>query len=310
MSHYHNFPAQPISPGSIVTIGVFDGMHYGHVQLLRSLATSAHANGKHAIVVTFDPHPDSVIHPERHLGLLISHADRIERISACGIDHVITVPFTPTIQTMSAREFMHHVVQATHIDTLWVGWDFALGRQREGNIEQLTAIGQELGYTTYSVPRIGDPEHAPSANSIRHALQDGDIAKVTAQLGRPHQYVGVVANGDQRGRTIGFPTANMIIDEHLMLPKFGVYACTINVGGECFVSVTNIGQRPTFHGVLPRIEAHILDFQRDIYAQQVELSLHMFIRPEQRFNGIQELITQIQRDVAFTRSLDLHEYCN
>ncbi len=310
MSHYHNFPDQPISHGSFVTIGVFDGMHYGHVQLLHSFAATAHANGKHAIVVTFDPHPDSVIHPERHLGLLITHTERLERISACGIDHIITVPFTATIQTMSAAEFMQHVVQSTRLDTLWVGWDFALGRQREGNIERLTEIGKELGYTTYSIPRIGDPDNAPSANAIRHALQDGDIANVTAQLGRAHQYVGVVANGDQRGRTIGFPTANMIIDERLMLPKFGVYACTIHVGGECFVSVTNIGQRPTFHGVLPRIEAHILDFQRDIYAQQVTLSLHAFIRPEQRFNGIHELIMQIQRDVALTRSMNLHEKCN
>ena len=310
MAHYNTFPTQPISQRSIVTIGVFDGMHYGHVQMLRTIADQAHSSGKDAIVVTFDPHPDSIIHPDTHLGLLISHAERIERISACGIDHVITVQFTPVIQSMSAMEFMQHVMTATSLDTLCVGWDFALGRQREGNSERLTEIGKEIGYATVLMPRIGNTNTAPSANAIRHALQAGDIAKVTAQLGRPHQYSGAVATGDQRGRTIGFPTANLIIDERLMLPKYGVYACTINVGSECFVSVTNIGQRPTFHGVLPRIEAHILDFQRDIYAQQVVVSLHAFIRPEQRFNGIQELITQIQRDVAFTRMLNLHEKCN
>jgi riboflavin kinase/FMN adenylyltransferase len=307
MTRYAGFPTNAISQASQVTIGVFDGMHRGHTAFLTALATQAHAAGHDAVVVTFDPHPDTVVHPDRPVKLLMTPHDRLHHIEACGIDHVISVAFDHHIQAMSAADFMHHVVQATNVRTLWVGWDFALGRNREGTTSRLQDIGATLGFVTQVVPRLTDTQGEPSSSAVRAALHDGDMDRVRALLGHTHYYHGVVTVGDQRGRTIGFPTANMSIDERLMLPKFGVYACRIDVAGEQYTAVTNIGQRPTFHGSTPRIEAHILDFNRDIYGQQVTLFVHQFIRAEQRFTGIQELVAQIHRDVAHTRIIHLSD---
>ncbi|MFM7678869.1 MAG: bifunctional riboflavin kinase/FAD synthetase [Roseiflexaceae bacterium] len=307
MTRYAGFPTSAISQASQVTIGVFDGMHRGHTAFLTALATQAHAAGHDAVVVTFDPHPDTVIHPERPVKLLMTPHDRLHHIEVCGIDHVISVAFDHYIQAMSAADFMQLVVHATNVRTLWVGWDFALGRNREGTTSRLQAIGSTLGFVTQVVPRLTDTQGEPSSSAIRAALHDGDISNVNGLLGHTHYYRGVVTLGDQRGRTIGFPTANMSIDERIMLPKFGVYACRIEVAGTQHIAVTNIGQRPTFQGSTPRIEAHILDFNHDIYGQQVILCIHEFIRAEQRFTGIQELIAQIQRDVAYTRTIHMSD---
>lgn len=303
MTYHAGFPTRAISQASQVTIGVFDGMHQGHTAFLTALATQAHTAGQDAVVVTFDPHPDTVVHPDSPVKLLMTPSERIAKMHECGIDHVISIAFDKRIQSMSAAEFMEHVVQATATKTLWIGWDFALGRNREGTASRLQEIGHHLGFTTQVVPRVSDTFGEPSSSAIRTALSNGEIEQVTALLGRPHAYHGVVTLGDRRGRTIGFPTANISIDERLMLPKFGVYACIIEVGGMSHVAVTNIGLRPTFHGSTARIEAHILDFQRDIYAAHVRIALHAFIRAEQRFTGVQELVAQIQRDVAHTRLL-------
>lgn len=307
MTYHAGFPTTAISHASQVTIGVFDGMHRGHTAFLTALATQAHIAGQDAVVITFDPHPDTVVHPDSPVKLLMTPSERIAKIHECGIDHVISIAFDRQIQSMSAAEFMANVVHATATKTLWIGWDFALGRNREGTATRLQEIGNYLGFTTHVVPRVSDTFGEPSSSAIRTALSNGEIEQVTALLGRPHAYHGVVSLGDRRGRTIGFPTANISIDERLMLPKFGVYACIIDVGGASHVAVTNIGLRPTFHGSAARIEAHILDFQRDIYAAPVHIALHAFIRAEQRFAGIQELVAQIQRDVAHTRTL-LHAY--
>lgn len=305
MTHYAGFPSSAISAHSTVTIGVFDGMHRGHEVFLTSLAQAAHERGHEAVVVTFDPHPDTIINPDRATALLITPNERIARISACGIDHVISIAFNSDTQALSASDFMGQVQRSTNLRTLWVGWDFALGRNREGNATRLREIGHTLGYETYTVPRTHTQTVAPSSSAIRTALQAGDITRVSEMLGRPHQYHGVVVHGDQRGRTIGFPTANLAVDNRLILPKYGVYAGIATLDHEHFVAVTNIGQRPTFSGIEPRIEAHLLDFDRDIYGRTVALSLHAFIRPEQRFAGIDALISQIHADVARTRTYEL-----
>ena len=224
MTRYAGFPTSAISQASQVTIGVFDGMHRGHTAFLTALATQAHTAGHDAVVITFDPHPDTVVHPDRPVKLLMTPQDRLNHIEACGIDHVISVAFDQHIQAMSAADFMHHVVQATNVRTLWVGWDFALGRNREGTTHRLSEIGQTLGFATQVVPRLTDTQGEPSSSAIRAALLNGDMGHVNALLGHTHYYRGVVTLGDQRGRTIGFPTANMRIDDRVMLPKFGVYA--------------------------------------------------------------------------------------
>lgn len=310
MTHVAGFPTYAICPKSSVTIGVFDGMHRGHVAFLHALANHAHQHGHDAVVVTFDPHPDSVIHPDTPTPLLITPAERIARMHACGIDHVISIAFNHDIQAMSAAEFMHAIKNATNLCELWIGWDFALGRHREGDATRLTAIGETLGYSTHVVARYDNDSIAPSSSAIRTALRAGEMAHVTQLLGYTFGYHGIVVKGDQRGRTIGFPTANIAVDQRLILPRFGVYASLIHIDNKPWVAVTNIGQRPTFHGVEVRIEAHILDFSQDIYDQHVSITLHAFLRAEQRFSGIDALVAQITQDVYATRTHNLLETRN
>lgn len=303
MQQFSGLPVDALAGPSIVTIGVFDGMHHGHQQFLQQLVAQAHAQQLLAVVVTFDPHPDSVVHPERSSGLLITPAERMQLMSACGIDAVFSVAFNSDVQAMSAADFMQWVTNATHMQSLWVGWDFALGRGREGTPARLAQVGAHMGFGVHTVARIHADTLAPSSSAIRQALQAGEITAVTHMLGRQFSYRGVVVKGDQRGRTIGFPTANLAIDSRIMLPKYGVYACIATFNGQYYPAVTNIGQRPTFNGVEPRIEAHLLDVTMDMYDQVMELALVAFIRPEQRFAGFAELVAQINADAQVARTL-------
>lgn len=303
MQQFSGLPVDALVGPSIVTIGVFDGMHHGHQQFLQQLVAQAHAQQLLAVVVTFDPHPDSVVHPERASGLLITPTERIRLMAECGIDAVFSVAFNSDVQAMSAADFMQWVTNATHMQSLWVGWDFALGRGREGTPARLALVGTHLGFGVHTVARIHADTLAPSSSAIRQALQAGEITAVTHMLGRQFSYRGVVVKGDQRGRTIGFPTANLAIDSRIMLPKYGVYACIATFNGQYYPAVTNIGQRPTFNGVEPRIEAHLLDVTMDMYDQVMELALVAFIRPEQRFAGFAELVAQINADAQVARTL-------
>lgn len=303
MQQFNGLPSHALPGPSIVTIGVFDGMHHGHQQFLRQLVAHAHAQKAQAAIVTFDPHPDSVVHPERTSELLIPPNERMRLMAECGVDAVFSVTFDRAVQSMTAAEFMQSVATATNITSLWVGWDFALGRGREGTPERLSEVGKTLGFTVHTVARIHADTVAPSSTAIRQALQAGDILKVNQMLGRKYMYRGVVVKGDQRGRTIGFPTANLAIDSRIMLPKYGVYACIATFNGQQFPAVTNIGQRPTFDGIEPRIEAHLLDVTMDMYDQEMDLALVAFIRPEQRFNGFAELVAQINADAQVARMI-------
>ena len=295
MHRYSGLPILDSSP-AVVTIGVFDGMHRGHQSLIRQLADHAHTQQLRAVVVTFDPHPDSIVRPIQFAGLLQTPADRISMMAACGIDAVHSVAFDHDIQQWSAADFMTAVARSTHVSELWVGWDFALGRQREGNHERLRDIGHILGYQLNVRPRHDTTDGAPSASVIRQALKDGAIVQANHLLGRRHAYHGPVVSGDRRGRTIGFPTANIQVDARVMLPRFGVYACVVTIAGTRYQAVTNIGVRPTFQGREPRIEAHLIDVNVDVYDQLATIEFVDFIRPEQKFNGIDALIQQIRND--------------
>ena len=296
MQQYSGLSANPDALPAVVTIGVFDGMHSGHQFLLDQLSAHAHSQGLRAVVVTFDPHPDSVVRPNHYAGLLQTPAERLQMMSQHGVDAVHSVAFDTTIQQYSAADFMHAVKQATNATELWAGWDFALGRGREGTHERLSEIGAHLGFSVTSMPRHSHAGQAASASQIRQALHDGDISTANALLGRTYHYDGIVVTGDQRGRTIGFPTANIAIDARLLLPKFGVYATRVSIDGTTYAAVTNIGVRPTFQGTEPRIEAHLIDVSVDVYHRPARIEFVDFIRAEQRFNGIDALIAQINHD--------------
>lgn len=288
---------------AIATVGVFDGMHRGHRHLMQMIASHAHERNQRAAVITFDPHPDQLLRPDSFAGLLQTPAQRMIDMAACGIDETYVVPFTDEIRLLTAAEFMTRIKSASNLSELWVGWDFALGRGREGTVERLRDIGNSHAFTVEQIQRIQIDATTPSATRVRTALKDGDVHLANTMLGYHHTYAGVVVTGDKRGRTIGFPTANISIDSRILLPKFGVYATILNVGNQPFASVTNIGMRPTFAGLQARIEAHVLDQQLDLYDQHVTLELVDFVRPEQKFNGIEALIHQIKRDAQHTQSL-------
>jgi len=288
---------------TVLTIGVFDGVHRGHQHLIGSAVRRARDVGWQSAVLTFDPHPDTVIHPGHERLYLTSLEERAELLADLGADLLIVLPFTREVMIQTAEQFMRNVRRAIALQELWVGWDFALGRQREGNVARLREIGQQLGYSVHPVDAFALADNTPvSSTRIRDALHAGDVATAALLLGRPFSVRGPVMRGDQRGRTIGFPTANISVADQHVLPSDGVYVCHAFVGGERYGAVTNVGLRPTFDGKRRTVEAYLLDFVDDIYGETIRLDLQHRLRGEQKFDGIAALIAQITADVAAARA--------
>ncbi len=302
MEIVHGLP-QAINPlPTVLTIGVFDGVHLGHKHLIGSAVKRAHWQNFQSSVLTFDPHPDMIVHPERARPWLTSLEERAELIAGLGVDLLIVQPFTRDVMALTAREFMRQVCGSVVLRELWIGWDFALGRQRTGNVVQLTEIGHDLSFSLHPVDRFTLEGATVSSTSIRAALESGDVEMAALLLGRRFSIRGQVVQGDQRGRTIGFPTANVMVDSHHMLPGNGVYICDAQVGDQHYGAVTNIGVRPTFNGTRRTVEAYLLDFAEDIYGETLRLTFRHRLREERRFNGIAELVTQITHDVSMARA--------
>jgi len=288
---------------TILTIGAFDGVHRGHQQLIDGVVRRARELGYQSAALTFDPHPDLVIHPERDRLYLTSLDERADLIEKLGLDLLIVMPFTRETMGLSALDFMSTVCRAVALRELRVGWDFALGRKREGDLPRLRQIGQQLGYTVHPVAAFALADGTPiSSTRIRSALAAGDLETAAILLGRPFAVQGVVTLGDQRGRTIGFPTANLHVDQLHVLPADGVYICDAEVGGRHYGAVTNIGVRPTFDGTRRKVESYLLDFVDDIYGETLRLTLRHRLRGEKKFDGIAALVEQITSDVATARA--------
>ena len=288
---------------TVLTIGAFDGVHLGHQHLIGSAVRRARELGCQSAVLTFDPHPDLVIHPERDRLYLTSLEERAEHIARLGADLLIVMPFTRETMGLTALEFMSQVRGAVALRELWIGWDFALGRKREGDLARLRQIGQQLGYAVHPVDEFTLADGTPiSSTRIRGALAAGDLETAATLLGRPFAVQGPVAEGDRRGRTIGFPTANIDIDQRHVLPADGVYVCHADIDGLRYGAVANIGVRPTFDGTRRTVEAYLLDFVGDIYGETLRLMLHERLRGEKKFDGISALVAQISVDVAAARA--------
>jgi riboflavin kinase/FMN adenylyltransferase len=210
--------------------------------------------------------------------------------------------------SLAARDFMIQLCGAVALRELWIGWDFALGRKREGDFHRLSDIGAELGYTVHPIERYTLESETISSTRIRAALQEGDVATAAHLLGRPFSARGEVVAGDKRGRTIGFPTANTAVDPQHTVPANGVYVCRASVGGAQYGAVTNIGVRPTFDGTRRTVEAYLLDFADEIYGQTLELEFLHRLRGEQKFDGISALVEQITQDVAAARGWLTHHH--
>lgn len=296
------------TPGDhALSIGVFDGVHGGHRMLIRRMLDEGRARGLTGGVITFHPHPITVLRPGTPVAYLESLERRVELIREVGAEFVSVLPFTSELQQVAAADFTRLLVEDARLKLLVVGEDFRLGRGGEGTTSRLAEIGREQGFEVIPVPLMQDGEGTDriSSTRIRNALLDGQMELVAHMLGRPYAVRGPVLHGDERGRTIGFPTLNIGVSADRALPCNGVYVTRAHLGhpGEAraFKAVTNIGTRPTFDGTARRVETHLLDFEGDLYGQVVSIELLHQLRPELKFDGIDALREQINLDVAATR---------
>lgn len=294
----------PVKGETAVTIGVFDGVHRGHQHLIARLKELAHSRGLATGVVTFHPHPRSVLRPSKPIIYLTGLEERIALLRNLGVDFVAPLTFTGDLSLLSARQFAGLLVQELQVRLIVVGPDFALGRGREGNAQVLSALGQEMGFAVEVVPLIMDDEGEKiGSTAVRLALAKGEMAHVTWLLGRPFSLKGPVVRGAGRGKSLGFPTANIAVAPDRALPPYGVYATKAYVGEACYKSATNIGVRPTFDNGEATIETYILDFAGDLYEKELHIELIERLRDELRFNSVEELIRQMERDVEATREI-------
>ncbi len=302
MQTYLGFPTYPLDRPAFLTIGNFDGVHRGHQTLVSEMAAAAHVDGCQAGLLTFDPHPLAVLRPDTPLLYLTSPEERAELLAALGLDFVLILPFDRNMAALPAAEFVRRLVERVPLRSLWIGPDFALGRGREGNAAQLREIGLALGYDV-QVTRQYDWQGEPVRSSrIRTLLaEDGAVDLAAELLGRPYHVSGPVTLGAQRGRKLGFPTANVELPKGRLLPAYGVYACWAWRGQTGLPAVVNVGVRPSFDNGQPSVEAYVLDFKDDLYGETLGLSFIRRLRGEQRFADIQALIAQIGRDVADAR---------
>ena len=285
-----------------VAIGVFDGVHRGHRHLIGHLVDRARSDGLAALVVTFHPHPRSVVRPQTPLTYLCGLEERVELLRALRVDDVAILAFTSELAQLSARDFVSLLVEELRMKLMVVGSDFALGRGREGTADVLAAIGDEMGFAVDLVPLLAAGGEKVGSTAVRQALARGDMETVASLLGRPFDLRGPVIKGAERGKGLGFPTANMAFGRDRALPAFGVYVTRAYLREGVFPAVTNIGLRPTFDEDKPTVEAFILDFQGEVYGQELRIELVHRLRGEVRFPTPEALRDQIEKDVAATRA--------
>lgn len=302
MRHIHSLEQANLSQPSVVTLGVFDGVHRGHQSLIGRLVDQAHALRQVPVVLTFYPYPKLVLRGYQPRSYLTLPEAKARLLGALGVELVITHPFDDSVRHIRAAAFVDSLLVHLKMASLWVGADFALGYQREGNVDFLRGEAQRRGFELRVVDLMDAGGERVSSTRIRDALQTGDVAEAARLLGRPYRVAGQVAQGAGRGHTIGFPTANLDIPEEQAIPAHGVYACRALIGQVHIPAVTNIGLRPTFdgNGALT-VETHLLDFSGDLYGQSIELDFIAHLRAEQKFSGPQALIDQINRDISQAR---------
>ena len=302
MQHLYRLDDIRLERPSVVTIGVFDGIHRGHQALIRRLVKDAHAAGRLAVAITFFPHPDILLRGLQGRYYLHTPQEKAELLGELGIDAVLTLAFNDELRHVRAADFVDALVDRLQLASLWVGADFAMGYQREGNVDFLRAQGLAKGFDIEVVELVLVDGEVISSTAIRQALEAGQVEQARDWLGRGYSVTGEIIHGEKRGRSIGIPTANVSVWSEKVIPANGVYAGWATLGDERFMAMTNVGVRPTFDGQGVTVEAHLLDFNREIYGETLTVSFETRLREEKRFNGIQELIAQIHADIEAGRA--------
>ncbi|HEY6469540.1 MAG TPA: bifunctional riboflavin kinase/FAD synthetase [Candidatus Dormibacteraeota bacterium] len=304
MELFHELPVREAGgDGSVVTIGSFDGVHIGHRRLIRRVRETADRAGLRSTVVTFEPHPRCVVDPSGCPPMLSSLAERMELLELAGAQRVVVLAFTQELRSWSAARFADALVERLGMRRLLVGPGFALGRGREGTVDFLRDLGRKRRFTVTSVAPSMRGGSVVSSGRIREAIATGKFADAIAMLGRPYVLEGPVARGDGRGAGLGVPTANLRVDPGRCIPSAGVYAGWLDAGDGWRPAATGIGTRPTFGGGSVTVEAHVLDFDGDLYDRDVRLALVRRLRPELAFDSVAALVAAMARDIARTRNV-------
>ncbi len=286
----------------IITIGTFDGVHIGHQKILDAIVKKAHVLGGESVLLTFSPHPRLVLFPESpQLKLIQTETEKIEKLSRTGLENLIVFPFTFEFSRLSAMEFVRDIlVNKLNIHSIVIGYDHQFGRNREGNIQYLKDISSVYDFEAVEIPAKEIDEVNISSTKIRKAIENGDIERANLFLGAPFELNGMVVQGSQIGRTIGFPTANLFIEDSTkILPENGVYLVNVMLNNVLVNGIMNIGVRPTISPELKKqIEIHIFDFERDIYGMELKVEILTRLRNEIKFANKEALIEQIQHDIS------------
>jgi riboflavin kinase/FMN adenylyltransferase len=299
MRLFHGTDNADIARPTVLTLGVFDGLHLGHQLIIKTVADRARATNAVPTVITFEPHPRAVLHPESAPPLLQTFDQKIEALSVLGIEQTIVIHFDQAFAQIRAEDFLRDVVvDRLHAKEVYLGRGFFFGHNREGNIELLRRISRQLGFIADEVPEVRLRGERIGSTIIRQLLADGRVNLARRMLGRPYGVEGPVARGDARGVGLGFPTAN-VQPQNRVIPRRGVYVTATLIEGQWRRSVTNIGVRPTFGDALePSVETHVIDWAGDLYGDVLRVRFLQRLRDERKFNSVDELKKQIESDVA------------
>jgi riboflavin kinase/FMN adenylyltransferase len=289
--------------GCALTIGSFDGVHLGHRALVADLVEGARREGLPAVVMTFYPHPSVVLRGRAPAFYITTPEERAALLAEAGVDVVITQPFDRHLAEVTADEFLDRLTLYLRFRDLWAGEDFALGHRRQGNIVFLEGAAAQRGFRLHVMSPVLVGGEVVSSTRVREALRSGDVARAASYLGRPFVLPGTVIRGAGRGKSLNIPTANLAVSQERACPAAGVYACLVDVPEGRFHAVANIGVRPTFEGAghEPVVEAHLLDFDGDLYGQTMQLVFIERLRDERKFDGPAALLEQIERDIRRAR---------
>ena len=283
----------------VVTIGAFDGVHLGHKKIIETVIAEAKAIHGESVIVTFFPHPRTVINPEnKNIRLITSQKEKFFLMQELGVDHLVILPFTKEFSQIPYNKFIEdYIIKFVHAKVLVVGYDHQFGRQREGDFDNLKALANNLNFEVKQIPALDVQEYAVSSTRVRDALFIGDVKQANSYLGHDYFILGKIVKGNRIGNTIGFPTANVNFDEELkLLPANGVYAVLVKYKNQIFKGMLNIGIRPTIGTVNKTIEVNIFDFAEDIYKKEICVFFKERIRDEVKFSGIDTLVSQLYKD--------------
>jgi riboflavin kinase/FMN adenylyltransferase len=302
--HFPDDPRPPRWKTPVLALGNFDGLHRGHRKILERLRRVASERGATPVVMTFDPHPPRVVRPDKAPPLIMTKAQKLEALDEAGCRGVAIVRFTPELSRWDPETFVRTVlVEWLHVSEVWVGANFLFGHDRAGNFTLLRTLGARYAFKAEKIDPVRYKDFVVSSTRVRRLISEARVDEASALLGHPYFIDGMVVKGDQRGRTIGFPTANLCTDNELV-PPHGVYATTAIVDGIVRPSITNIGTRPTVDETgKMTIETHLFDFDRDLYGQTIRLAFVQRLRDERAFESLDALKAQIDADCSRARVL-------